>query len=63
MNRFKVELWVNTVGTTPESTISKIVYALNRDDAIQKARDLAKSENPEINHALIDTWFVEESLT
>ena len=59
-HRFNVELWVNTTGTEPEAKISKTVFAIDREDAIQQARQLAASENPEINHMKIDTWFVEQ---
>ena len=61
-HRFNVELWVNTTGTVPEAKIVKSVSAADRDDAVQKARDLVASENPEINHMQIDTWIVEEVL-
>ena len=60
--RFNVELWVNTAGQTPETTISKIVSASDHDAAVECARDLVVTENPEINHMQIDTWFVEEML-
>jgi hypothetical protein len=61
-HRFNVELWANTAGTVPETKIMKTVSAVDRDDAIRQARELVASENPEINHMLIDTWIVEQLL-
>lgn len=61
MKKFKVELWVNTIGETPEAKVTKIVAALDRDEAIALAKHLVGTENPEVNVSAIDTWFTEES--
>lgn len=60
--QFNVELWVNTVGTMPESRIFKTVGAADHYAAMREARKRVREENPDINVAKIDTWFVEISL-
>ncbi len=58
---YRVELWVNTVGETPESKVIKHVLAEDKDDALIQAREMLKTEDPELNHLKIDTWFVERT--
>jgi len=55
---YQVELWINTVGETPESKVTKHVFAEDKDEALAQAREMVKTENPELNHLNIDTWFV-----
>ena len=59
MNKYQVELWINTVGETPENMVIKHVSAEDKDDALDQAREKVKVENPELNHLKIDTWFIE----
>lgn len=61
MKKFKVELWMNTVEETPETKITKIVSAPDRDKTIESAKAIVKTEHPEVNVGAIDTWFVEET--
>ncbi|QLQ29618.1 MAG: hypothetical protein HZT39_16555 [Pseudoxanthomonas sp.] len=60
--QFNVELWVNTIGTVPESRVFKTVGAVDHYAAVREARKRVQDENPDINVAKIDTWFVEISL-
>jgi hypothetical protein len=58
--KFKVELWVNTIGVTPEVRLIKVVEAESRDDAIDRAISLVKIENPEVNAMQIDIRITEK---
>jgi hypothetical protein len=59
--KFEVELWINTVGETPEHKVTKNVIAVDKDDALNKAREKVKLENTDLNHMKIDTWFIKRT--
>ena len=59
MNKnYEIELFINTIKETPEHKITKSVIASDKDDALDKAREKVKMENPELNYLQIDTWFI-----
>lgn len=53
---------MNTDCETPETKITEIVCAPDRDRAITSAKAIVRTKNPEVNIAAIDTWFVEDVL-
>ena len=58
--RFKVDLWCNTTGQTPETTTSVVVEAEDKFQAVQLARKHVRLNYPDRNPMQLDTWFTEE---
>ena len=57
---YAVELWVDTTGETPAEVVTKFVQAEDRYEAVVLARQLVRLQDPHINPARIDTWFVQK---
>jgi hypothetical protein len=61
MNEYQVEMFINSKEKTLEFNIKKMVKAKNELDALTKAIEKVKQENPELNILQIDTWHIEKN--
>ena len=61
-NTYRVQLWVDTTGTTPTEVVTRQVTAVDRYEAVALARQFVETQHPQINLDRIDTWFVAKRL-
>lgn len=60
MKTFRVQMTIETDGPAKTDVeISKSVLAADENEALDKARALVRSENPEINAAKIWAWSIQ----
>jgi hypothetical protein len=60
-NKYRVTMTIEGEGETKnDAEIKKIVTASTPEEALTKARQLVKSENPELNYMKIYFWAIEQ---
>lgn len=60
MEEFQVELIaVDKIDQNKDVSLTKVVHAASEFEAIEKAKELAKSENPDFNHPQIWAWNIQ----
>ena len=57
--KYRVVMKVEESGKTEDDPeVEKIVEALNKDEALEKAKALVREQNPELNHLKIYFWTI-----